>query len=145
MKDPEYPDITFKARTFGRFAKKHRISAEIVPVDPMGMYERQNIQRTRWFVAALEKDGRFYNTTIEFLKYREIMPSVEDVLDNILNSVITYETIKGDVSEAMNVTQFPEAEARQWLDNLESDIVSIKWFLGPEAYAEFLTIREVRG
>jgi len=143
MKEPEHPDFTFKAGTFGRFAKKHRIEAEITAVDPIGFQESHLVRRTRWFVASLEKDGRTYTTSIEFLRYKESLPTIEDVLDYMFNEVIAWEQLHNDIPRAMQVTGYAEPQARQWLQGLADDVKSIKLFLGPEAYAEFLTISEM--
>ena len=142
MKEPEHPDVTFRAGSFGRFAKKHRIEAEITPVDPIGFQESRNVRRTRWFVASLEKDGRMYTTQLEFLRYKETLPAIADVLDYMFNEVIAWEQLHNDIPRAMEVTGYPEPQARQWLQGLADDVKSIKLFLGPEAYADFLMISE---
>jgi hypothetical protein len=142
MKEPEHRDVTFRSGSFGRFAKKYRIEAEITPVDPLGFQESRLVRKTRWFVASLDKEGRTYTTQIEFLRYKDTLPSVEDVLDYMFNIAVAHEELKGDVGRAMRVTGYPDSEARQWLQGISEDVHAIKWFLGPEAYAEFLTIRE---
>ena len=142
MKDPEHPDVTFKAGSLGRFAKKYGITAEISAVDPMGMEEGPRVRRTRWFVANLQVGDYTLNRMIEFLRYREVMPTVEDVLDYLLNEARAHEALKNDIPKAMEMTGYSEAQARQWLRGIAEDVKETQTLLGPAAYAEFLTISD---
>jgi len=146
MQEPSHREFSFRANSFGRFARKHGISVHAEPVDPLGFIPAEALKESKIFITTLRKGERSFNLEVLFDDYRTVLPSVEDVLENMANQAVVFERIGNrELPAFARYIKKPLEVARAMVEDVRFSVPPFKGFLGPEAYAEFLKISETRG
>lgn len=145
MMEPEHGELSFRANSFARFAKRYGITSEAQPVDPYGLVDNASLKESRFFLASLSKDGRIYSFSTDFQDYRTSLPFVEDLLEYMANEAAIYEQVGTDVKGFAKHIGQPLEVAAKILRDVHAIVPSFKQFLGPMAYADFIKITEPRG
>ena len=145
MQEPAHRPLSFRANSFARFAKKYGITVEATPFDPYGLVENSTLKESKDFLINLSKDGRILNSTLTFEKYLTELPSVEDVLEHLANDAAIMEHFTRDPKRFAKLTGLPLARAVQVIEQASEVAGPFKILIGPEAYAEFVKISEMRG
>lgn len=142
MQEPHQRPTSFKANTFSRFAKKHRIDITIEPIDPYGLIDSEALKEAKHFAAMLRKGDRAYSFAIVFDDYRTVLPSVEAVLEYLANEVVIYERFGTNAEALAEAADIPIQQAMNMIAAVHATAPELKALLGPEAYADFITITE---
>lgn len=145
MKEPEHRTLSFRANSFSRFAKRYGITAEVQPVDPLGLVDSASLKEAQYFMVSVYKNERFFNFMPIFDDYRTTLPSVEDILEYLANQAAVYETFGNDAATFARWIKKPVEVAAEFLEDVRFTITPFKQFLGPMAYADFIKITEERG
>lgn len=145
MKEPEHRPMSFRADSFARFAKKYGISVKATPFDPYGLVENSTLKESKDFLFNLSKDGRLFSSTLTFEHYLTELPVVEDILEHLANDAAIMENFARDPKSFAKLTRLPLAQAIQVIEQASEVAGPFKILLGPDAYAEFVKISEMRG
>lgn len=141
------PKRTFAKGTFGRFARKHGIEFRISPFDPEKLDVGPMVRKTDIFVASLKKGDKVYTQTLQFTKMFDYLPEIDDVLENIANSIGAFRYYQREPMRAALTFGYHPGDPRflAMMEGVKDVDASMRLFLGDEAYNEFVTITEVRG
>lgn len=143
MKEPAHRSVSFRAKSFGRFAKQYGITIEMSPYDPYGLVNNATLKESKDFIVSMNRGGRIYSFAVTFMDYRTELPSVDDVLDYLANDAAIYEVYGSKPEAFAKKIQQPLAYAENLLREVNLTVPAFKVFMGPQAYAEFLQITEI--
>jgi hypothetical protein len=145
MQEPSHRELSFRANSFARFAKRYGITVEVQPVDPLGLVDNASLKESKYFLAAVHKNERIYSFTAIFDDYLTALPSTEDILEYLANQAAVYEKVGDDAVAFARWIKQPVEVARAYLEDIRFSVPPFKQFLGPMAYTDFIQITEPRG
>lgn len=147
MRESEHREQTFAQGSFGRLVKKHGITMEIMPINPITMAEDPNVKVTNLFIVSLNKGLKAYVSTIEFERPFQTLPVVEDVLEYLLNLMTPFLQYFENVPGLAKALGLPQTDPRvqMWYEDAKKVTKDLRDTLGPEVLDEMMQIREVRG
>lgn len=144
MQEPAHRPMSFRANSFSRFVQKHGISLESSPYDPYGLVDNATLKESKDFIVQVSKDDRVYSFAMTLPEYRTVLPPIEDVLEHLANDAAIMENFSDDPQAFAELINRPLSVAEAVIEQASSLAGPFKLFIGPEAYAEFLKITEVR-
>lgn len=147
MREREPKEHTFAKDTFGRFVKRHGITREITPIDPVQRVESPRVKKSNIFIVSMEKGGRNFMMIMEFDRIFEFLPEVEDALEYVANELAFLRRFERDTPGLAEFMGMDPGDPRlqNALDGLRSESTAFRMLVGEDAYREFLLITEPRG
>jgi len=141
-------DVTFRAGTIGRFAKRHGIEMDFTPVQGNPMRNpREPRSPSRHYIVRLLRPGKEYSTPYSMGFGIPGPPTLSMVVSSIAMDAMTLEESGRDFldyADTWGIDPSDPWEQRHFLDFLQM-MDDFKAFLGPEAYQELLhDVPEVR-
>ena len=147
MRESEHREQTFAQGSFGRLVKKYGLTLEIMPINPLTMAEDPNVDATNLFIVSLNKGLNTYSRTMEFERPFTSLPTIEDVLEYLVNEMVPFLIYVNDMPGLAKALKLPltDPRIRQWYENGKTVSMDVVKILGPEAFDELVEIKEIRG
>ncbi len=146
MQEPSHREFSFRASSFGRFARQYDITSEAQPVEPLGIIAPEYLKEAKIFITALHMGERVFNSQVIFDDYRTTLPNVEDILEYLANQAAVYEKVnERNLPSFARMIKKPIKVAYDYVQDVRFAIPPFKMFLGPKAYQDFIQIQEGRG
>lgn len=135
-------DVTFRAGSVGRFAKKHGIEMDFTPVQAnptMNPHERRRFPSRHYIVRFIKGDKEY---SIPFSMGFGIAgpPTLTEVLASVAHDALDLENHGRnflDFADEMSIDPTDRWEQKHFMDYVQM-MDDFKAFLGPEAYRELL-------
>lgn len=134
-------DVTFRAGSVGRFAKKHGIEMDFTPVQSNPWRDpREKRFPSRHYIVRFMKGGKEFTTAFSMGFGIASPPTLTMVLISSAHDALSLESNKRDFLEYADSYGLDPSDTwqqRHFLDFLEH-MDQFRAFLGPEAYNELL-------